>query len=746
MPARLPHRVTPGLAAVSASRQVRRVGRPQRVDISDEQQVGPDLGRVGRDAPAGGAAPAGTPRRWPSAGTGRCRRRGALGRRPRSGATQGSTTDSGTTLRRSTVIVASAIRSGSPWANGASTGASTRSPITSSSTVSSLRAEVRRAGQHADRVGAVGDRVRPALAGHEARARRARGGTRQAIRSPHSSSLAAGTRPCWLSRSMHSASTSTEKVRRKTVSVPCSPRPTVRPAAMPSPRPTMQVVVDARGRSRWRAWGRPGRRACGGRGSRASWSARWSARPAAGRRAPRGRRPSPGSSRPESCGPSCHVARQRRGHERVWAAGYGPLAWRVPSLTDLVRSHTDLDDEDVKWLQLLMADWQIIADLSFADLVLWLPDREGKGFWAAGQMRPTTGPTALRRRRAGHVRPGRAPPAARRGVRAGPAGARGRPRVARRRAGAGGVDPGTPRGPGDRGGRAQHQPARRPHAQPARAVLPPDRGRPDPDDRAGHFPNPGQRSDHADSPRVGDGFLRVDADGRVTYASPNALSVYRRLGHTGDLTGLELADGDPRAGAAAAPHRRGDAERGAAGPGAPRHRGRHRRRGAHRPRDPAAPGRRAHRRAGAAARRDRPAPPRPRAGDQGSHHPRDPPPGEEQPADRRGAAAAAGPADREPRRQGGARGGGPPGRLDRDRARDAQPVTRGAGRLRRDRRPAGPDGHRGERAGGAGPGPAYGLLRGACRRRRPPRWRWCSPRCSRTPSSTATTPTARRRA
>ena len=58
----------------------------------------------------------------------------------------------------------------------------------------------------------------------------------------------------------------------------------------------------------------------------------------------------------------------------------------------------------------------------------------------------------------------------------------------------------------------------------------------------GHFPAPGQRSDHADSPRVGDGFLRVDARGRVTYASPNALSVYRRLGVSGDLDGRVLAD------------------------------------------------------------------------------------------------------------------------------------------------------------------------------------------------------------
>jgi two-component sensor histidine kinase len=41
---------------------------------------------------------------------------------------------------------------------------------------------------------------------------------------------------------------------------------------------------------------------------------------------------------------------------------------------------------------------------------------------------------------------------------------------------------------------------------------------------------------------VGDGFVRVDAQGRVTYASPNALSVYRRLGWSGDLDGQVLAE------------------------------------------------------------------------------------------------------------------------------------------------------------------------------------------------------------
>ncbi len=86
---------------------------------------------------------------------------------------------------------------------------------------------------------------------------------------------------------------------------------------------------------------------------------------------------------------SCHRPRLRgdRGYAVTRLSG-------VPSLNDLVRAHTDLDDEDLAWLHLLLADWQIIADLSFADLVMWLPDREGRGFWAGAQMRPTTGPTA----------------------------------------------------------------------------------------------------------------------------------------------------------------------------------------------------------------------------------------------------------------------------------------------------------------------------------------------------------------
>ncbi|MFC7101805.1 sensor histidine kinase [Nonomuraea rubra] len=56
----------------------------------------------------------------------------------------------------------------------------------------------------------------------------------------------------------------------------------------------------------------------------------------------------------------------------------------------------------------------------------------------------------------------------------------------------------------------------------------------------GRFPFSGEEPILVRSPRVGDGLLRLDRAGRVTYASPNALSAYRRLGLHADLVGAEL--------------------------------------------------------------------------------------------------------------------------------------------------------------------------------------------------------------
>src|SRR3954449_12149311 len=67
----------------------------------------------------------------------------------------------------------------------------------------------------------------------------------------------------------------------------------------------------------------------------------------------------------------------------------------MPSMSELVAEHTDLSETDERWLKVLVSEWQLLADLSFSDLVLWVPDRDENVFWAAAQIRPNTGPTAL---------------------------------------------------------------------------------------------------------------------------------------------------------------------------------------------------------------------------------------------------------------------------------------------------------------------------------------------------------------
>jgi len=219
-----------------------------------------------------------------------------------------------------------------------------------------------------------------------------------------------------------------------------------------------------------------------------------------------------------------------------------PYPWVVPTLPELAREHTDLGPDDLAWLTLLQADWQIIADLSFADLVLWLPDREGTGYWAAGQMRPTTGPTALVDDVVGtFVATGR---------RSLLDGALRDGRIARE---------GDPEWRDDVPVRVEAIPVRRGNRiialvarntnlhgvrTPSRLELAYLQTASELTQMIAHgaFPYRGQRSDHADSPRVGDGFIRVDAGGTVTYASPNAMSVYRKLGLTSDLTGQRLAE------------------------------------------------------------------------------------------------------------------------------------------------------------------------------------------------------------
>jgi two-component sensor histidine kinase len=215
----------------------------------------------------------------------------------------------------------------------------------------------------------------------------------------------------------------------------------------------------------------------------------------------------------------------------------------MPTLTDLARSYSSLSGADLEWLHALVSDWQLLADLSFADLILWVPVRTGgDGTWVAvAQMRPTTGPTSF----PDDVVGTRTEP----GERALLDTARVERRIWRE------SDPDWATGvpvraeaiPVTRDGQVIAVIERSTNLNsartPSRLELTYLQGA---DDLArmvaeGTFPYQGQDASLVRSPRVGDGLLRLDSSGRVTYASPNAQSAYRRLGLAADLLGTELA-------------------------------------------------------------------------------------------------------------------------------------------------------------------------------------------------------------
>lgn len=64
-------------------------------------------------------------------------------------------------------------------------------------------------------------------------------------------------------------------------------------------------------------------------------------------------------------------------------------------LTRRLREEYFLDDDDSHWLAGLVQGWHLLADISFADLILWVPNPNGEYLDAIEQIRTMTGPTSL---------------------------------------------------------------------------------------------------------------------------------------------------------------------------------------------------------------------------------------------------------------------------------------------------------------------------------------------------------------
>ena len=79
----------------------------------------------------------------------------------------------------------------------------------------------------------------------------------------------------------------------------------------------------------------------------------------------------------------------------------------MSTLRDLAEEHTGLGPADIDHLHRLAGDWQLLSDLSFADLLMWVPVKAEPGrprdFLCVAQVRPTTAPTAYQDDQVGKI-------------------------------------------------------------------------------------------------------------------------------------------------------------------------------------------------------------------------------------------------------------------------------------------------------------------------------------------------------
>ncbi|CAN5561295.1 sensor histidine kinase [soil metagenome] len=211
----------------------------------------------------------------------------------------------------------------------------------------------------------------------------------------------------------------------------------------------------------------------------------------------------------------------------------------MSTLGDLLAEHTMLPGSAVDHLHAVVGEWQLLADLSFADYLMWVR-RDDEALVCVAQCRPNTAPTVLLTDAVATTAAADDMPLVTAAFRSGA--------IAREDDSGGGrrTDLNIEAVPVRHGGQVV---AVLTH-QTALAAL----RKSSPLETAylacagdlvlmlseGTFPNVGDLAMSRSSPRVGDGFIRLDVTGAVAFASPNALSAYHRMGLTSELEGHNL--------------------------------------------------------------------------------------------------------------------------------------------------------------------------------------------------------------
>lgn len=223
----------------------------------------------------------------------------------------------------------------------------------------------------------------------------------------------------------------------------------------------------------------------------------------------------------------------------------------MSTLSDLVLVHGRASEEDIDWLHLLVSELQLLADLAFADIVLWVPTVEG-GFVAVGLSRPSSSATLFYRDFVGQeIKPEwiglvseaftsakitdssapdwyeetptrvRAVPVMRKLISGSPEVTEQPIAVLTRHTNL--SEARTP---------SRQELTFNECANELFAMV-----------ATGDFPDlVAPTGPRRGAPRASDGLLKLDVDGTVTFASPNGLSAFNRMGFIGELEGESLAE------------------------------------------------------------------------------------------------------------------------------------------------------------------------------------------------------------
>lgn len=218
----------------------------------------------------------------------------------------------------------------------------------------------------------------------------------------------------------------------------------------------------------------------------------------------------------------------------------------MSTLSDLISKYGEPNKANIEWLTLLMSEWQLVADLLFADLVLWVPSKQGN-FIAVGHARPSSAATVFFRDITGEQ------------IKkewlelATAAFQKGEIQTLKTSDSVSGLPT-----------RFAAIPVRRNSSDQLGPIALITRHTNLADSRTpnklqinyvncgnellemiteGSFPDfSSPTGPRRGAPRANDGLLKLDVDGVVTFASPNGLSAFNRLGIVGELEGKSLAE------------------------------------------------------------------------------------------------------------------------------------------------------------------------------------------------------------